>query len=345
MNFCRENQWHLSLILIFLVILAFLSYFLIPLLPSIVLGFVFAYVARPIKKWFEREYDRRVSAIIATAVVITPIALIFIFGIIEAINQFVWILNNLESFQNAIIELLRNIGAPEFIRDYIAMSLPDFIERFRGLLPSFADVERTKDLMILVLNFFISIFVCYYFLIDGEKIYNFLLTLVPEDRKEEMRRFMLRTDNMLSGLFIGNFFMSIIISLMSVPFFLFFEIPLVALLASLMFLAALIPIFAEWMVLIPVVLYVLINRGTEGALLIAISGTLYLYILPEMILKPYFVGYTSGVNPALLLLAFLGGGLVGGVSGFFLAPTFLVIATAFYREFIYEKCELPEGGD
>ncbi|MBC7110022.1 MAG: AI-2E family transporter, partial [Archaeoglobi archaeon] len=136
------------MILIFLVILAFLSYFLIPLLPSIVLGFVFAYVARPIKKWFEREYDRRVSAIIATAVVITPIALIFIFGIIEAINQFVWILNNLESFQNAIIELLRNIGAPEFIRDYIAMSLPDFIERFRGLLPSFADVERTKDLMI-----------------------------------------------------------------------------------------------------------------------------------------------------------------------------------------------------
>jgi len=344
-NFCRENHWHLSLILIFLVILAFLSYFLIPLLPSIVLGFVFAYVARPIKKWFEREYDRRVSAIIATAVVITPIALIFIFGIIEAINQFVWILNNLESFQNAIIELLRNIGAPEFIRDYIAMRLPDFIERFRGLLPSFADVERTKDLMILVLNFFISIFVCYYFLIDGEKIYNFLLTLVPEDRKEEMRRFMLRTDNMLSGLFIGNFFMSIIISLMSVPFFLFFEIPLVALLASLMFLAALIPIFAEWMVLIPVVLYVLINRGTEGALLIAISGTLYLYILPEMILRPYFVGYTSGVNPALLLLAFLGGGLVGGVSGFFLAPTFLVIATAFYREFIYEKCELPEGGD
>ncbi|MDI3502524.1 MAG: hypothetical protein PWR13_937 [Archaeoglobi archaeon] len=345
MNFCREHRWQLGITLIFLAILSILFYFLLPLLPSIVLGFVFAYVARPIKKWFEREYDRRISAMIATAMVITPIALIFIFEIFEAINQFMWILNNLESFQNAIIDLLGSIGAPDFIRDYVAMNFPSFIERFRDFLPSLADVERTKSLMILVLNFFISIFVCYYLLIDGGKIYSFLLTLVPEERKEEMRRFMLRTDDMLSGLFIGNFFMSIIISLMSVPFFLFFKIPLVALLASLMFLAALIPIFAEWMVLLPVVLYVLINRGAGEALIIAISGSVYLYIFPEMILRPYFVAYTSGVNPALLLLAFIGGGLVGGVSGFFLAPTFLVIATAFYREFIYERCELPEGGD
>lgn len=343
MNFCREHQWELTLVLIFLFFTAILCYFFLPLLTSIVLGFVFAYVAKPIKRWFEIEFQKQIASMIATALVITPIALIFIFGLLEAINQFIWILGNVDTFQEAIIDLTVTLGLPEFMREYIIMNFPKLFEQLRTLLPSLAGAKQTKDIALLVLNFFISIFVCYYLLVDGIKIYNFILTLVPEDRREEVRRFLLRTDDMLSGLFIGNFFMSIIISLMSVPFFLFFKIPLIALLASLMFLAALIPILAEWMVLVPVALYVLISRSTGEAFIFFISGAIFLYIIPEMILRPYFVGYTSGVNPALLLLAFLGGGIIGGVAGFFLAPTFLVIATAFYREFIYEACEASES--
>jgi len=341
----KEKKWKLGIITLFLLSVLVLCYFYTPLITGIVLGFVFAYVARPIKRWFEMDFQKNVSAAVATAIVITPIALIFIFGILEAVNQFIWVLQHVESFQRAVLDLATTFRLPEFLREYIEMNFPKLFDHIRAIIPSLAGAEQTKKVIYLFLNFFISIFVCYYFLVDGHKIYGFILSLVPEERVEEVRRFLARADRMLSGLFIGNFFTSIIISLMSVPFFLFFKISMIALLASLMFLAALIPIFAEWMVLIPVALYVLITRGVGDAFIFFISGTIFLYLIPEIILRPYFVSYTSDVNPGLLLLAFLGGGIVGGIAGFFLAPTFLVIATAFYREFIYESCETAEGGD
>jgi len=59
---------------------------------------------------------------------------------------------------------------------------------------------------------------------------------------------------MISGIYVGNFLVAVLISIISIPFFLVSN-SLIAVLAALMFLAALVPILAEWMVLLPVAVY------------------------------------------------------------------------------------------
>ncbi|MGZ8898420.1 MAG: AI-2E family transporter [Halobacteriota archaeon] len=55
-----------------------------------------------------------------------------------------------------------------------------------------------------------------------------------------------------------------------------------------------------------------------------------LYIIPQLMLRPYFVGKASRIHPLLILLAFLGGGIVGGLAGFFLAPIAVGVVVAAY---------------
>ncbi len=46
------------------------------------------------------------------------------------------------------------------------------------------------------------------------------------------------------------------------------------------------------MIILPVSLYLLLMDIGKGVTFLA-AGVVFLYILPELILRPYFVGYTS----------------------------------------------------
>ena len=70
-----------------------------------------------------------------------------------------------------------------------------------------------------------------------------------------------------------------------------------------------------------------------------VTGGVFLYILPELILRPHFVGYTSKIHPLILMLAFIGGGIVGGISGFFIAPMIAGLATAIYNYYTSDEKE------
>ena len=174
----------------------------------------------------------------------------------------------------------------------------------------------------------LSVIICYYLLVDGTRFVRSLLALYPYT--DTSQRFIDATDRMISGIYVGNFLAAVLISIISIPFFFAFRIPLIAVLAALMFLAALVPILAEWMVLLPAAAYMFLVRGPlEGAIFL-IAGVIILYIIPELILRPYLVGKASRIHPLLILLAFLGGGIVGGLAGFFLAPIAVGVLVAAY---------------
>jgi predicted PurR-regulated permease PerM len=66
--------------------------------------------------------------------------------------------------------------------------------------------------------------------------------------------------------------------------------------------------------------------------------TIILYIVPELILRPYLIGKVSSIHPLLILLSFMGGGIVGGIAGFFLAPVAVGMIIAAYN--VYAKADL-----
>jgi predicted PurR-regulated permease PerM len=180
----------------------------------------------------------------------------------------------------------------------------------------------------LALNGFISIFVCYYLLVDGKRFSEAL-----KKRVSEKTFCILETSSKrISNVFVGSFYFSIIISLASIPFFIYFDIPFWAIASGIMFLAALIPIFAEWMVIVLLSIYVLLVGGTTPFLIFLITGLVFIYLIPEFVLRPLLVGRYSDTHPLLLLLAFIGGGMAFGISGFFLAPMFVCAGIALWEE-------------
>jgi len=310
----------LRLAIIIAVFILFL-YLISPLLDGIVMGIAFAYVAKPIHEKLRVRLRDPFSAFISTVIIAVPIFFFFFYGIFQGITQLVFILSNYD-----IIDLLNKYaGSSKLISTLINQAIT-FISSKIGDLA----VKITTRFIFFIMNFVISVVVCFYIIVDGRKVAEKVINLW---RSEELKNFFSEIDRTLTGLWFGNFIAALLIGLASIPYFLIFGVPYASLLSGLMFLAALIPVFAEWMVILPVAFYLYLVDPIK-ALWFTVIGAVFFYIIPELILRPQFVGYTSKIHPLLLLLSFIGGGIVAGVTGFFLTPMLAATLSAVYHYFV-----------
>ncbi len=326
----ENNKWLVILATGLLGLIALTFYYLTPLLEGILMGVVFAYVAKPVKKRIEGKIGGLFASLISTLIILVPVSILLFYGIFQGITQAINLLTHQAELQNELVNVLREAGVNE-----------DYISEIRDLLPQVANfltnnviqvsaINLTFKLIFSIMNFLISSIVCFYVLLDGENFISRSVRILPENYQKGFKAFLDELDNVFLGLWFGNFAVAVMIGIASIPFFLAFSIPYTPLLSGLIFLAALIPVFAEWMVLVPVALYLAFHNLTS-ALWFTLIGFIFLYLIPEIILRPYFVGYTSKIHPLLILLSFIGGGIVGGVTGFFLAPMLVALLTAVYN--------------
>ncbi len=324
-----KKYWTIAFFILIISIIIITLYFFLPLLDGIVMGVVFAYVAKPIKRRLE-VLGRLTSSLLATLFVIIPVSLLLFYGIFQGLNQAMYILTHYEEIEKEIVVLLKYFGVSEssvYVNKIVSSLFSIIQSTFR-----LSAVEITKKITLFILNFFISAIVCFYTLADSERFIEQATRIVPEDRRDELRRFIREIDETFVSLWFSNFLVAMLIGLASLPYFMAFDIPFAPLLSGLMFLAALIPIFAEWMIILPISFYLILTNVTTGVIFLSI-GVVFFYIIPELIVRPHFLGYTTKIHPLVLMLAFIGGGIVGGVSGFFLAPMFAGLATAIYNYF------------
>ncbi len=330
-----KRFWTVVLLISVIAILFLTFYFFLPLLDGIVMGIVFAYVAKPIKRKLEK-IGRVKASVIATTIVIVPVSVLMFYGFLQGLNQAIYLITHYHIIESGLVDLLRKFGVEDGER-FIPKIITAIFSFLQNTIQPSA-LEITKKVTLIVLNFFISIVVCFYSLADMERFVDRTINIVPPENREELRKFVKEVDYTFESLWFGNFVVAILIGLASLPFFLYFDVPFAPLLSGLMFLAALIPIFAEWMIILPVSLYLLLIDIGKGVTFL-LTGVVFMYILPELILRPYFVGYTSKIHPLVLMLAFIGGGLVGGISGFFIAPMIAGLATAIYNYYTEEMEE------
>ena len=327
-----DTKWAVVLIVAVLIVIGLTFYFFLPLLDGIVMGIVFSYVAKPIKKRLEGKLGRVTSSVLATLIIVVPLFFLMFYGIFQGVNQAIYVLTHQRELEANVVKILRDLGVKEeYIRKVVGY-IPSVIELIKGKFELSA-IDVTKRFMMFLMNFVVSAIVCYYALVDGERFIENTVKLIPEDRRDEFGKFVREIDETFLGLWFGNFVVAMLIGFASILYFLAFGVPLTPMLSGLMFLAALIPIFAEWMIILPVAFY-LATKSVTTAIWFLLIGVIFLYIVPEIILRPHFVGYTSKIHPLVLMLAFIGGAIVGGVAGFFLAPMVAGLITAVYNYYL-----------
>ncbi|MBE0523785.1 MAG: AI-2E family transporter [Methanosarcinales archaeon] len=335
MKILIENKWNIIALFIFLIILTVFTFIILPLMDGIILGLVFAYIARPLKREIEKKgVSNYLSSIIATFTIITPLIMILGLGLVEIVNQLILLAQN-QWYFNSLIIYINELDVPKPIYDQIQNILFNLSSIF---LPQLAKIPQFGiSVALFLLNVIISIFVCFFLLLDGFRFIDALMDIIPKDKLPIAQSFKKHLDHILAGIFLGNIYAAMITGILSIAVFYYFNVPHIPAMSALMLLAGLIPIFAGWMVLGPMAVFRYFEFGFENAAVFLIVSSIILYAPNELFLKPYIIGRTSSIHPLLVMIAFIGGGLVGGIGGFFMAPIFLGLLIAAYRAYMEFK--------
>jgi predicted PurR-regulated permease PerM len=110
-----------------------------------------------------------------------------------------------------------------------------------------------------------------------------------------------------------------------------FGLPRPFALASIIFVAGMVPFLTSWVVIVPVAVYKYVISGWGDALAFFILASTLIYLPSELLIRPYLVSAKSSLHPLLVMLSFLGGALVAGIGGFFLAPAIMGAIVGIYQ--------------
>jgi predicted PurR-regulated permease PerM len=328
-------KWKIASFVVVLLLFLLFCYILFPLADGIVLGLVFAYIARPIFMKFRRF--RRVGALIATLCIVVPVVFIIGSGIVEIFRQIVWVFENQSYVMNTSLDILRSIDIPARYSNDVQQIVWNISTSILPLLGRIGLISYARNLVMFSINLFLAIFLCYFLLADGDGLYRAVFKVVPSGHKQEFERFVLHLDVILQGIFVGNASAALIVSVLSLIVFYAFGFTHILALSALIFVASVIPMFAGYMVLLVLSAYRYMQQGLESAAVFFIVASIVIYAPPELVLRPYLASIKSQIHPFLILLAFLGGGFVGGVAGFFLAPIVLGAIIAAYRVYVNDN--------
>jgi len=266
-----------------------------------------------------------------------PLSAIFATGLIETSNQIRW----LEGHQQEIISLLSEfvswIHIPVFLLDEISRSMADLMAMGLNLLASLPFFQLGSTIVLGIINILIAFVVCYFLLLDSDRLAQAAReTLDLEEGSFELRC-LTRIDGILCGVYIGSIYTAIAGGITSVAIFYLFSVPRPLAMASIVFLAGLVP-FLTWLVFIPTAVGRYIESGPLDAALFFLAASILVHVA-ELFIRPYIVYTKSSLHPLLVLLAFLGGGLVAGIAGFFLAPAMVGVVTGVFRVIAEERAE------
>jgi|Deesub1362A_J573_1020465.scaffolds.fasta_scaffold00265_32 predicted PurR-regulated permease PerM len=315
-----------------LIAVLLLFYVFFPFLDGIVIGLVLAYIGRPLKRWFmEKGLSPRTSSLITSLCIVVPVITILAFGIAEMIDALVYMLNNYSSFTLSTT----GITVPHWLEVRFEGVLKSTLSLLISTLLKVSTLKYAWGIALLLINFLIAILSCYFLLKDGKSLFEAFMKILPPSKI--LNLYFKRLDNVLNGIFVGSLYSAILVAFLSLAVFTFFDVPYPLACTSLMFIASLVPLFSGVMVLVPIGVYKYLVAGTPDAILFLVVSSIVIYAPTELIARPYIVSVKTHVHPFLLLISFIGGGIAGGIAGFFLAPMLVGAINAAYLVYTEES--------
>ncbi len=334
-----SNKWNIIIALLLVLLFLALATILLPLRDGIVLGLVFAYVCRPI--YLKLQRWNHIGALIATMFVVTPIVFIIGTGAVEILRQMVWVIENQTEVINILFDIVRQV-VPEAYSARVNEVIWSSSVSILSIIGQLGFISYAKGVAMFMLNLLVAVFVCYFLLQDGAQVRRSFINLVPDELKDLMEQYLKELDIILGGIFIGNAYAALTVSTISIVVFYAFGLSHILALATLVFVASVIPFFAGYMILVVLSILRYFELGLQSAIVFFMVSSIIIYAPPELFLRPYLVSLKSQIHPVILLVVFLGGGFVGGVAGFFAAPIILGALIAAYRVYTKNPTKIEE---
>lgn len=241
----------------------------------------------------------------------------------------------------------------EFLADYVDVeellgaSLEDLTgDAVRQLVSPFADrlVQEATSVVAtslrVGLGLLVLVFLLYYFLKDGDRLFRWLRTVTPLEQSV-ITEFFEETREITWSVLKSHVLVAVIegaaagvgLWLLGVPNALFWT--------GVMIILSILPLIGVWFVWAPAVVYLAITSGPVPAIVLLVYGLSVLAFIDEY-LRAYLVNRGSGLHPAVVLVGVIGGISLLGVLGIFLGPIILAVFKASVNVFTREYN--PTGG-
>ncbi|OGW80471.1 MAG: hypothetical protein A3G33_09795 [Omnitrophica bacterium RIFCSPLOWO2_12_FULL_44_17] len=349
----REHILSAFFIGLFIFILYQLFLIFSPFINAIFWAGVLAFAFHPLNQQIARlpKINRSVASVITTVfvvlIVVIPAALILLSLIREAIDVYQALSSRITVDQfTRWIENIRQTAAakwpPEIAKylDYAEKNVSSLLVNGVQKTGNFVAIKFasiTKGFIFGIINFFLIGFVLFFFLRDGQYIYEALYRLIPMENTHK-KLLSDKLNEAFAAIIRGQFVTSILQGIMATIAFWALSLPAPFLVGSLTFLTSMVPITGAATVWVPFAIYLFVIQAYTKFGLLLVFGIFGISLM-DNILKPLLIGEKTKLPILLLFLGSLGGLRMYGFTGIFLGP--LILSVFFVLLKIYREQFFP----
>lgn len=190
----------------------------------------------------------------------------------------------------------------------------------------------TQNIVILIINLFVSLYALYYFLKDGKRFLLYLIRLFPLDDNIEKSLYH-KLASTIRATLKGTIFIGFIQGILSGLTIFIVGIPSVLLWTMAMVVLSIIPAVGPLIILLPITAY-MVFFGSQWQVIVLVLGMI-IVSLSDNFLRPVLVGKDLKMHPLIVFLSTVGGLGLFGISGVVIGP---IIASLFISTLdIFEK--------
>ena len=207
-------------------------------------------------------------------------------------------------------------------------------------------VMRIRDFLLSIpsklLNFFVMIFVTFFFFRDGKEFIKKVEGLLPLKKGHKQQVFV-KFNNVAFAVIYGSIVIAIIQGTLGGIGFFAVGIKNPLIWAFIMMIFAVVPFVGTAVIWLPAALILIFSGYMESNTLIIVKGIalllygIFVISLVDNLLKPKIIGDRAKVHPVFILLGVIGGLHFFGFIGFVVGPVILALLVAFIKIFEEEK--------
>jgi len=319
----------ICIIAIFLLALYLMKSYIIILIYSAILSYIFYPVYKLIKNIVK---SKNIAAILTTFLIIIIIIIPIIFVANALINESVQFFKKVKGIDLGQFD--------EKLSNYFNQEI-EIDEYARDLLNKFAlsTAKTTSDFIVSlpkkILEFFVMLFTMFYIFKDGKEFFIRIREHIPlkeAHRKNIARKF----SNVIYACLYGIVVTAFIQGALGAVGLWIFGVSNPILWGMVMVILSMLPFIGAWLIWLPASLYKIFSGDLFNGFGLLVYGLLIVSTL-DNIIRPKIIGTKGKVHPVLVLIGVLGGLEIFGLLGILIGPLILSILEVFLEIYVLEK--------
>ncbi len=322
-------------IIISLIVLISLYAFYIPVqsvVNIVFIAFIIAYTVKPMKDYISERFrisKKKSSLLIIVISIIVFLGLMYFIipTVIDESGNIGDVLQNIEEYIKKIVMRIdeKDIPLIETVYAQVSERVNIFIENIVSNLG--ISLIRIMENLI---NLAIVPIVAYYFLVDGDIIYNKLMLVFPTEKRVIIKKIISNIDRVLGRYIMSQLLLSIIIGILTLFLLVVIGVRFPVALAIINAITNIIPYFGPILGGVPIVFIALTISPTKG--LIAFIGIILIQQIEGNILAPTITGDSTNMHPIIIIILLILGERIGGIIGMIVVVPIAVMIKVIYDD-------------